>query len=111
MNHAQLIKAIAAHLPALSAREVPTAAAIDAVLQALASWVLAELVTQPEARVPGLGKFDLVSSKAHAGRNLRTGEPMTVPAGLRLRFTAQKSVRDKLAERAKPSAEQAGAAV
>ena len=98
MNRADLLKAIATHLPALPRAKVPTPLAIDAVLQALASFVMTELQTQPEAQLPGLGKFSLVATAAHAGRNLRTGEPMTVPPGLRLRFVAQKSIRVVLAE-------------
>lgn len=77
-------------------------ATIEAVLMAQARVISAELdQLGGVALLYGLGKFTIVTSVAHQGRNLRTGEPMRVPAGRRMRFVANKATRDALAAKAK----------
>ncbi|MEO8118730.1 MAG: HU family DNA-binding protein [Rhodoferax sp.] len=77
-------------------------ATIEAVLMAQARIINAELdLAGGEALLYGLGKFTIVTSVEHQGRNLRTGELMRVPAGRRMRFVANKAMRDALAAKAK----------
>lgn len=105
MTKDELITRISLALPNL---QVPggnfgvSKATIEAVLLAQADVIKAEL-THPDgvALLLSLGKFTIVTSTAHQGRNLRTGEPMRVPAGRRMRFVANKDRRDALAAQAK----------
>lgn len=100
MNKQDLIENIGRVLPHLQVAGGNfgvSKATIEAVLLAQAQVIQTEL-KQPDgnALLLGLGKFTIVTSKEHQGRNLRTGDPMTVPAGRRMRFVAAKAIRDDL---------------
>ncbi len=41
-----------------------------------------------EVRLTGFGTFRVTNTKERQGRNPRTGEPMTIPAGRRIGFSA-----------------------
>jgi DNA-binding protein HU-beta len=40
----------------------------------------------------GFGSFSVVDTKARTGRNPRTGKPVAIPAGRRVRFKPSKSL-------------------
>lgn len=114
MNKEDLINNISLalpHLQGVTGNFGVGKATIDAVLQAQAQVIKCELdQAGGEALLYGLGKFTIVTSVAHQGRNLRTLEPMTVPAGRRMRFVANKATRDALAAKAKAMDGAAGSA-
>lgn len=49
-----------------------------------------------EISLSGFGKFKVKATAAREGRNPATGEPMTIKASKKLRFTPAKAVKDKL---------------
>lgn len=57
---------------------------VDAVL----STIQGALGSGEEVRLPGFGTFRVTQTKERQGRNLRTGQPMTIPAGRRAGFSA-----------------------
>ena len=65
---------------------------VDAVLE-----VIAETLTQEETiLISNFGRFEVAKSKARNGRNLRTGEPMPVPARPAVRFRPSQHLRQSL---------------
>jgi DNA-binding protein HU-beta len=44
--------------------------------------------------LPGLGKMQVAKSKARMGRNPMTGEAIKIPARKKVRFTANKALKD-----------------
>ena len=45
-------------------------------------------------KIPDLGTFKKVQSKARMGRNPQTGEPVKIPARKKVRFTVAKSFKE-----------------
>ncbi|HBB55967.1 MAG TPA: DNA-binding protein HU [Hyphomonadaceae bacterium] len=72
-----------------------TAQAAEAV-EAVFDTLLEALKGDDEVRIAGFGVFDVVETKERVARNLRTQEPMHVPAGKRARFRPGKSLKDAL---------------
>ena len=66
--------------------------AVDAVLDS----IRVSLQEQGEVRIVGFGTFQAIHRPASTARNPRTGEPIAVPAGRRLRFKPAKGLRDAL---------------
>lgn len=46
----------------------------------------------PRVRITGFGTFEQVARTGRTGRNPKTGEPVEIPAGRRLRFKPTKGV-------------------
>lgn len=55
-----------------------------------------ELARGGEVMLPGIGKLKVKQTKARMGRNPRTGEPIQIPAGKKVMFTAAKELKEKL---------------
>ncbi len=73
---------------------------IDAAIKAIA-----EALTKGERTViPGLGVFNVKERKAKKGRNLQTGEEITIPARKVVSFTAAKSLKESVAAAKKEAA-------
>lgn len=49
----------------------------------------------------GLGRFDVVSTKAREGRNIVTGERIPIPEGLRVKFIPVTGLRTRLKSKGK----------
>jgi len=49
-----------------------------------------------EVALAGFGKFKVTDRPARAGRNPRTGKPMTIAASKKIAFTPAKGLKDKL---------------
>lgn len=62
---------------------VKATAAVNATLDAITEAVW----NGDEVRLVGFGNFKVTETKERRGRNPRTGEPLTIPAGRRLSFT------------------------
>jgi DNA-binding protein HU-beta len=58
--------------------------AVDAVIDSIRE----SLGAGQDVRLPGFGTFRVTQTKERQGRNLRTGEKMTIPAGKRASFSA-----------------------
>jgi DNA-binding protein HU-beta len=47
-------------------------------------------------KIPGLGTFRKVQTKARTGRNPQTGEPIKIPARKKVRFSVAKSFKESV---------------
>ena len=89
MNRKELAqKAVFAMEGAAQKRGWPGAA--DALLDTLA----AALKRGEKVELKGFGSFSVVKTEARTGRNPRTGKPLAIPAGRRVRFKPSKSLLD-----------------
>ena len=64
------------------------AGAADALIEAIAE----ALKRGDRVELKGFGSFSVIETKARAGRNPRTGKPVQIPAGRRVRFKPSKSL-------------------
>ena len=65
-------------------------------IEAFKAIVIAQVKTGEAVRLKGFGKFTLKQTKAHKGRNPKTGETIDIPARNHLRFKAFQAVKDQL---------------
>ena len=68
----------------------------DAVMQGLVSTIVAAVKKGDPVKLPGLGTFRKVQSKARMGRNPQTGEPVKIPARKKVRFTVAKTFKEQV---------------
>lgn len=76
---------------------VPTAAArrqLDLTIE----FIAAALRDGASVHLKGLGKFSVATTAERPGRNPKTGEPHTVPAGRRVKFKPSKQLLKSGAE-------------
>lgn len=66
--------------------------AVNAVLAAFES----ALVSGDKIQLIGFGTFDVKEKPAREGRNPSTGEAITIPASKQVRFTAGKTLKNKI---------------
>jgi DNA-binding protein HU-beta len=66
----------------------------QALLDGLVSTIVAAVKKGDPVKIPDLGTFKKVQSKARMGRNPQTGEPVKIPARKKVRFTVAKSFKD-----------------
>ena len=65
-------------------------------IEAFKAIVVEQVKTGEAVRLKGFGKFTLKETKAHKGRNPKTGETIDIPARNHLRFKAFQGVKDQL---------------
>jgi DNA-binding protein HU-beta len=94
MNRVELVSSIA------SAAELKKTD-VDKVLNAFIDVVKATLADGDDVRLIGFGTFYTVHRDASEGRNMRTGEPMHIPARDLPKFKPGKQLKDAVASRAK----------
>ncbi len=68
----------------------------DTVLQTLVQVTVASVKKGDPVKIPGLGTFRKVQTKARMGRNPQTGEPIKIPARKKVRFSVAKSFKDSV---------------
>lgn len=66
----------------------------NAVLESMVSIVVTSVRKSEPVKIPGLGIFKKVKTKARMGRNPQTGEAIKIPARTKARFTMAKSFKD-----------------
>lgn len=71
-----------------------TADSVESVLKALASAVVGRVKAGEAVKVPGLFMVTAKSYGARPGRNPKSGEPVEVPAALRVRIKTVKAFDD-----------------
>jgi DNA-binding protein HU-beta len=69
---------------------------VQAVVDALTSALITEIVKDGEATLYGFGTFKAVDTAERQGRNLKTGEPLTIPASRKVKFKSAKALKDLL---------------
>ena len=89
MTKAELIKALQ------EATEM-TGAAAERCINALGNIMAAELLGGGEAPLARLGKLAVRATAERTGRNPRTGESITIPAGKKVVFKASSELKDSL---------------
>ena len=66
----------------------------DTVLQALVDVTVNSVRKGDPVKIPGLGTFRKVQTKARMGRNPQTGEPIKIPARKKVRFSVAKTFKE-----------------
>ena len=68
----------------------------DTVLQALVDLTVGSVRKGDPVKIPGLGTFRKVQTKARMGRNPQTGEPIKFPARKKVRFSVAKTFKESV---------------
>ncbi len=68
----------------------------DAVLQALVDITVSAVRKGDPVKIPGLGTFRKVQTKARMGRNPQTGEAIKIPARKKARFSVAKTFKESV---------------
>jgi len=66
----------------------------DAVLQELVSMTVGTVRKGDPVKIPGLGTFRKVQTKARMGRNPQTGAAIKIPARKKVRFSVAKTFKE-----------------
>lgn len=64
------------------------------IMEGLVDTIVASVKKGDPVKIPDLGTFRKVQSKARMGRNPQTGEPVKIPARKKVRFTVAKSFKE-----------------
>jgi len=67
-----------------------------AAIEALKAAVIAQVKTGEAVRLKHFGKFTMKETKAHKGRNPKTGKAIDIPARNHLRFKAFQAAKDAI---------------
>lgn len=70
---------------------------VEDVLKTAGIVILAALVEEGDAVLPGLGKLVTAQRAARTGHNPKTGLPVEIPARKTVKFKPAKSLKDKVA--------------
>jgi DNA-binding protein HU-beta len=73
----------------------------DKALSAFIDTVTGELARGEEVRLVGFGTFSVTHRNATEGRNMKTGEPMKIPARDIPKFKSGKQLKEAVAKRGK----------
>lgn len=68
----------------------------DTTLQALVELTVATVRKGDPVKIPGLGTFRKVQTKARMGRNPQTGEAIKIPARKKVRFSVAKTFKESV---------------
>lgn len=68
----------------------------QAIMEGLVTTIVGSVKKGEPVKLPGLGTFRKVQSKARMGRNPQTGEPVKIPARKKVRFTVAKSFKEQV---------------
>ena len=68
----------------------------DTTLQALVDLTVGTVKKGEPVKIPGLGTFRKVQTKARMGRNPQTGEAIKIPARKKVRFSVAKTFKESV---------------
>ena len=68
----------------------------DTTLQALVELTVGTVRKGEPVKIPGLGTFRKVQTKARMGRNPQTGEAIKIPARKKVRFSVAKTFKESV---------------
>jgi nucleoid DNA-binding protein len=89
MTKSQLVERLA------SAADV-TKRQAQAMMEGLVTTIVSSVKKGDPVKIPDLGTFRKVQSKARMGRNPQTGEPVKIPARKKVRFSVAKSFKEQV---------------
>ncbi|GIW41503.1 MAG: DNA-binding protein HU-beta [Candidatus Binatia bacterium] len=69
---------------------------VDRVIQSLVNTIVSSVRKGEPVKIPGLGTWKKVKTKARMGRNPQTGEPIKIPARTKARFTVAKAFKEQV---------------
>ena len=69
---------------------------IDSVVQSLVGIIVGSVRKGDPVKIPGLGTWKKVKTKARMGRNPQTGEAIKIPARTKARFSVAKAFKDQV---------------
>lgn len=87
-------KSVSELISVLAEKTGLTKAKVKEVLDAQAELLTSELQSAGSVQLSGLGKLKLGERAERQGRNPATGEPITIPAGKTVRFSAGKRLKE-----------------
>lgn len=96
MNRKELIDALSFEMAAKHNAN-PIRARLEEMVDFLGKVARAELQKGGTVLLPGLGKLSAKRRGERAGRNPRTGKPVTIPACMVAKFAPCKALKDTLA--------------
>lgn len=70
----------------------------ETALAALYGTIATDLCDGERARLPGIGTLVAIPVAEHPGHNPKTGEPITIPARRKIKFSASEALKKGLAE-------------
>jgi DNA-binding protein HU-beta len=68
----------------------------EQIMEGLVSTIVKSVKKGDPVKIPDLGTFRKVQSKARMGRNPQTGEPVKIPARKKVRFSVAKSFKEQV---------------
>ena len=68
----------------------------DILLQSLVDLTVSSVKKGDPVKIPGLGIFRKVQTKARMGRNPQTGDAIKIPARKKVRFSVAKTFKDSV---------------
>jgi DNA-binding protein HU-beta len=68
----------------------------DTILMSLVDLTVSSVKKGDPVKIPGLGIFRKVQTKARMGRNPQTGEAIKIPARKKVRFSVAKTFKDSV---------------
>ena len=89
MNKTELIEVVAQNA---DLKKKDAEAAVNAVLAAIED----ALVAGEKVQLIGFGTIEVKAKEARTGRNPATGEAITIPASKQIKFSAGKTLKDKV---------------
>ena len=89
MNKTQLVEAVA-QKSGLNKKEA------EAAVNAITAAITDALKAGDKVQLVGFGAFEVKERKERTGRNLRSGEVITIPASKHAAFSAGKALKEKL---------------
>lgn len=89
MNKAELIDHLAEHAD-VTKRDAGKV--LDCLAEAAANY----LARGDELILPGIGKLSATTTKPRKARNPRTGESIDLPAGVKVKLTVAKALKDRV---------------
>ncbi|SFV72323.1 MULTISPECIES: HU family DNA-binding protein [Desulfovibrio] len=98
MTKYEFLKAVADSLRAAHPDRDVSTVMVEATLAAMGDVAAAELLGGGEVPLLGLGKLKVRTTAARQGRNPRTGEPVSIPAGRRAVFVPGSALKEALKE-------------
>lgn len=98
MTKYEFLKAVADSLRVSQPDGDVSTVMVEATLAAMGDVAAAELLGGGEVPLLGLGKLKVRTTAARQGRNPRTGEPVSIPAGRRAVFVPGSALKEALKE-------------
>lgn len=89
MNKAELVGAICD-------RTGNTRTTVDTILSATVEVIMGQVAQGAKVTLVGFGTFESRDAKARAGRNPKTGEPMTIPARTKPAFRPGTAFKERV---------------